>query len=375
MGPRISMLRILFLCLLALLAALVVPAATAQKWNRYGPGTRSQSSAIYDSSTNQMIVFGGQHAPTSTNFSDTWAVKNVIASGSAFSNLNWVSVSVSGKTPSDRFGQTAVYSSASNRMIVFGGGTGFPAPCVNELWVLKNPNEVGTPSWSQLAPTGTLPPAREGHTAIYDSKTDTMVVFGGTDGNGNYFNDVWILTNADGASATPAWKLALPSGSVPSARSQSAAIYDATNNIMTIVAGGTAKKTYANDVWTLSHANGNGGTPVWTQLAPTGPAPAARSGHSAIYDSKNNRMVIYGGIISTDAIKNDAWILTSANGNGGTPAWSQLSPTAAGPYRRSHAAIYDSVSNEMVIFGGTSQLPQTFTDDHVLILTHANGLP
>src|SRR5439155_12205234 len=73
--------------------------------------------------------------------------------------------------------------------------------------------------------------------------------------------------------------------------------------------------------------------------------------------------------------QNDTWILSGANGIATTPTWTKLNPTAAGPSRRSHTAIYDPVSNEMVIFGGSSQLPQVFTDDHVLILTKANGLP
>lgn len=363
-----------FSALLFVLFLLAASSLWAQKWNRYGPGTRSQASAIYDSSTNQMIMFGGQHAPTNIDFSDTWTVKNVIPSGtSTFDNLLWVKVSVTGKGPSNRFGHTAVYNPTSNRMIVFGGGTGFPGPCVNELWVMKNPNGVGSPAWTQLSATGTLPPAREGHTAIYDTKNNTMVVFGGTDCAGNYYNDLWILSNADGATGTPAWTQVTPLGTGPSARTQSTAIYDSVNNIMTVFGGATANKTAFNDVWTLSHANGIGGTPAWTQLSPTGTAPIARSAHSAFYDSTNNRMVIHGGMTGGGGVKNDTWILTNANGLG-TPAWSQLVPTVTGPYRASHTAIYDPVSNEMLIFGGDSQLAKTFTDDHVLILTHANGM-
>jgi len=373
MGRGISIWRIAGF--LSLAGTVLVPDLSAQKWNRYGPGTRSQASAIYDSSTDQMIMFGGQHAPTSTDFNDTWTVKNVIGSSSATANnLNWVKVSVTGNLPSKRFGHTAVYRSTSNRMIVFGGGTGFPGPCVNELWVLKNPNGVGTPAWSQLTPSGALPPAREGHTAVYDSASNTMTVFGGTDCLGNFYNDVWILTNADGATGTPSWTQALPSGGGPSPRAQSSAIYDSANNIMTVFGGDGTSKSVFNDVWTLSHANGTGGTPVWTQLSPTGTAPTARYAHSAIYDSANNRMVVHGGINGSGAVRNDTWILTQPNGLGGTPAWSQLVPTATGPYRASHTAMYDPVSNEMVIFGGDSQLAKTFTDDHVLLLTHANGL-
>lgn len=366
------------MCLLFILAlaGMLCPShLSAQEWNRYGPGTRSQASAIYDASTNQMIVFGGQHAPTSIDFNDTWTVKSVIAtSSSTAENLSWTKVSVSGTLPSVRFGHTAVYNATSNRMIVFGGGTGFPGPCVNELWVLKNPNGVGgTPTWTKLSPTGTLPAAREGHTAVYNSSANTLTVFGGTDCAGNYFSDVWVLSNADGASGTPAWTLLTPSGG-PSARAQISAIYDSKNNVMTVFGGVAANKTVFNDVWKLSHANGSGGTPVWTQLSPTGTVPAARSGQSAIYDSTNNRMVIHGGANSAGASRNDTWILTHPNGRGGTPAWSQLTPAVEGPYRASHTAIYDAASNEMVIFGGDSQLAKTFTDDHVLVLSAANGL-
>ncbi len=353
---------------------LLVPCLSAQKWNRYGPGTRSQASAIYDASTNQMIMFGGQHAPTNIDFNDTWTVKNVIPAGSTtFQNLNWVKVSVTGKAPSTRFGHTAVYNPVSNRMVVFGGGTGFPGPCVNELWLLKNPNQVGTPAWSQLTPAGTPPPVREGHTAIYDSKNNIMVIFGGTDCAGNYYNDVWILSNADGSTGTPTWTPVKAAGAGPSARTQSTAIFDSADNIMTVFGGATANKIAFNDVWTLANANGIGGTPTWTQLTPSGTAPVARSAHSAFYDSANNRTVIHGGMTGGGGVKNDTWVLTNANGLG-APAWSQLKPAVAGPYRASHTAIYDPVSNDMVIFGGDSQLAKTFTDDHVLILTHANGL-
>lgn len=359
------------------LGTLLIGPASAQKWNKYGPGTRSQASAFYDSSTNQMIVFAGQHAPTNINFNETWTVKNVIPSSTpTFQNLQWVKVSTTGKPPSARFGHTSVYNSSSNRMIVFGGGTGFPGPCVNDLWVLKRPNSVGGgPAWIQLTPTGTLPGVRLGHTAAYDAASNTMIVFGGTDCAGNYYSDLWILSNADGTTGTPNWTQAAPLGVGPSARTQATAIYDSANNVMTVFAGGTVSTTAFNDVFTLSNANGLTGVPTWTQMVPAGTSPSARSGQSAIYDKANNRMVIHGGISIRGAVQNDTWILSGANGVGTTPAWTQLNPTAAGPFRRSHTAIYDPVSNEMVIFGGSSQLPQVFTDDHVLILTKANGLP
>ena len=52
--------------------------------------------------------------------------------------------------PSPVLGQSAVYDDTSNRLIVF----------QNDVWVLVDANGIGSPSWVQLSPTGTLPPPR-----------------------------------------------------------------------------------------------------------------------------------------------------------------------------------------------------------------------
>ena len=373
MMNRFKATRLLVFC--ALVSTLLIVPSSAQKWERYGPGTRSQASAVYDPTTNQMFVFGGQHAPTNVDFNDTWVVQNVIPSSpSTQQSLQCIRVPISGKGPGVRFGHSAVYNSTSNREVIFGGGTGFPKPCVNELWVVANLNSKGgSPTWNQYSLTGTLPPVREGHTAVYDPNTNKMIVFGGTDCNGNYYNDVWILNDADGSTATPSWTQVTPTGTAPGARSQATAIYDSVNNVMTVFGGGTKTSTF-NDIWTLSNANGVTGTPTWTKRFAKGTAPAPRMGHSAVYDSANNRMIVYGGSNNRGKVLNDGWILSNANGVRSQPTWTQYQPTAAGPYRKSHTAIYDPVSNDMVIFGGDSEIPLFFTDDHVLILTDANGL-
>ena len=92
-----------------LLATIMVSPLSAQKWSRYGPGTRSQASAVYDPATNQMFVFAGQHrCPTNVNFNDVWAVQNVIAPSAADAeNLQWKRVAITGKAPSLRFLGTA----------------------------------------------------------------------------------------------------------------------------------------------------------------------------------------------------------------------------------------------------------------------------
>ncbi len=126
-------------------------------------------------------------------------------------------------------------------------------------------------SWSPLFPTGTAPAARglNGAPGVYDPASDRMIVFGGRNHNGKNLNDVWVLVNADGSGATPQWVNLIPNGAAgsPPARSGHSSVYDATNNRLIIFGGCSGSCVPAlNDVWVLSNANGLGGTPVWTEL-------------------------------------------------------------------------------------------------------------
>lgn len=344
-------------------------------WTRGGPATRYAQSTFYDSVSNAMFVFGGQHALTNTNFSDYWELKNVIGSN----NLQWVSVTVGtvkgGTRPASRGGHVAAYDSVSNHMMVFGGEEGFPKPCANDYWVLTGANNVvgAKPTWISETISGTLPTARAHHSGAYDSTTNSLIVFGGYDCTSTYFNDVWVLSNANAASGTLAWTQLSPTGDGPSPRESASAVYNSTTNTLTVFGGDAGASSLFGDIWVLSNANGTGGTPAWTEMTATG-GPTARSGHTATYDSVNNLMTIYGGWNGT-ALLSDTWVLSVANGQGGTPAWSQILPLSTPPLRRFHSAIYDPVHNQMNIFGGSSSLAPFESDDHTLSLTNANGIP
>src|SRR5205807_4899288 len=155
------------------------------------------------------------------------------------------------------------------------------------------------------------------------SVNSKMIVFGGEQPSVNASNDVWVLSNANGV-GTPTWNTLSPTGGPPPARAFHAAVYDAASNRM-IVFGGSQASQLSNDVWVLSNANGFGGTPAWSQIIPVGTPPAARSEHSTVYDAASNRMIVFGGGIAGSLWLNDVWVLSNANGLGGIPAWTQLS--------------------------------------------------
>ncbi len=104
---------------------------------------------------------------------------------------------------------------------------------------------------------------------------------------------------------------------------------------------------------------------TWTQLIANGntlSSPTMRYSPKAVYDPANNRMITFGGYMNYSYL-NDVWVLSNANGLGGTPTWVKLSPnpdptqTTNGynglpVIRADHTAIYDAANNRMTIFGG-----------------------
>jgi hypothetical protein len=132
-------------------------------------------------------------------------------------------------------------------------------------------------------------------------------------------------------------------------------MYDPTNNILITFAGaeyaGACNSSYTDAVWTLSHANGTGGQPVWTQLA-TNAAPVPRFQAAAVYNTSSNKMTIFAGFAGGPYFS-DLWVLSSANGIGGQPTWTQLQSSSpfgkpVGRYSWNTQAI-DITNNRMMI--------------------------
>ncbi len=342
----------------ALLLASAV-AACAPNWRQITasgtlPPSRWQHRAVYHAAGNRMVVFGGK-TPTTPYAADVWVLRNANGIGAA---PTWVAVSPSGPGPVGRHMHSAVFDPTNDRMIVFGGHVS-PGPFSADVWVLASAAgaAAGTPQWIPLSPTGTSPSAREWHSAVYDAANNRMIVFGGLSLGGGQQNDVWVLSNANGLGGTPAWTRLTPSGTPPTARVGHTAVYDPASNRMTVFGGGRGFSGFQNDVWVLSNANGLGGTPTWIAVSPTGAAPAPRQDHTAILDGQN-QMVVFGGWAGGAQYYNDVWVLRHANGLGGTPAWSRVTPRGGPPRERELAtAVYDSVNHRMVVFAGSFSSP------------------
>jgi hypothetical protein len=323
------------------------------------PLSRSHHSAIYDAANQRMVVFGGIGDSGALN-----SVWTLAPSGSS----SWTQLSVAGTPPAPRFQASAILDGANQRMIVFGGTTDGSA-ALGDVWALSL---SGPPTWTRLWPSGDAPAARFGHSAIYDSANQRMLVFAGYDGSG-YYNDTWALSLA----GSPAWTSLSPLGNPPAVRASHTAVCDSAGQRM-VVFGGYDNVNNLNDTWALSLS----GESVWSQLTPDGTPPAGRYGHSAIRDGQ--RMVIYGGVYYTGTgyvPLGDVWALSLS----GSLEWTQVTASGDAPDPRySCSAIFDG--QYMIVYAGTDyasrfgdvwslQWPDTTSPGAITDLSAAAGTP
>jgi hypothetical protein len=173
------------------------------------------------------------------------------------------------------------------------------------------------------------PPSLAGHGAVFDSLRNRMITY-----DGRASGEVWVLQLGPGGG----WSKYQPSGTPPPARSDARVVLEPLRDRMLVLGGATASEYV--DVWALDLAGGM----TWTEVLPTGTLPWARSQHSAIYDPRRDRVIVFGEDIYYGK---SVWALNL----GDEPAWELLSVT--GPSWCGHTAIYDPVRDRMVVFAGS----------------------
>ena len=84
--------------------------------------------------------------------------------------------------------------------------------------------------------------------------------------------------------------------------------------------------------------------------------PPARCKHSAIYDSVNKQMIIFGGVGRTGYLS-DTWVFDIEK-----KQWKKIETKEVPPARADACAIYDLVNKQMIIFGGIDERGQVLSD-------------
>ncbi len=234
---------------------------------------------------------------------------------------DWTQVSSTGPAPRDI--SAAVYASACNRVVLFGGrktGGIPPANVTDETWEWDG----NTKTWTQFTPA-VKPPARGEHKMAYDSVRNKVVLFSGFNNNFGSLNDTWEYD-----CGTHTWTELNPANTPPG-RSGFAMAYDPLNNV-TVVHGGSGGR---QDTWTWNGTN-------WMQLA-SATQPGARADHALAFDGK--RLMLHGGITTSATVLNDTWGFTGTG-------WTLLS--VLGPTRYRHGMAYNPACGSVTLFSGNA---------------------
>jgi len=295
------------------------------------PAPRVDGTITYDSATRRVYLFGGQG---SENFNDLWMY--------SLERRQWEQINTPGEKPPARFGHTLILDAPRNRLIVFGGeARGF----FSDVWAFG----LAGAGWRKLSADDAGPSRRYGHSAIYDAARERMVISHGFTNSGR-FDDTWAFDLR-----SDSWRNITPTGTRPLRRCLHHAVYDAERNLMFLYGGcasgfgpcplgdlwafdlttnqwtertGGAKPSprqhfglafdgnrsrllvfggsgggLLNDTWQFDAAGGQ-----WSEVRSQAPIPARRHRHQAAYASDRGTTFYFGGSLESGARTNELWM-------------------------------------------------------------------
>ena len=299
---------------------------------RYGHATNQATSA-----NNEVYIFGGLVRDSVKNDMYIMGVEPIQVQRSTGMkmdvSLNATLVQTSGQAPLPRVGHAAVL--VSNVFVLWGGDTKIRAEDKQDeaLYLLNLNNR----EWTRVlagSDTGAGPVGRYGHSlSIVGSN---LLVFGGQVET-TFFDELWRF-DLNSLKGTPTWQLVRPTGPAPARRTgHSAVVY----RDRLYIFGGTDGNYHYNDTWCFDLA-----TQTWTELKCVGYIPAPREGHAACM--VDDIMYIFGG---RGVDGNDLGDLASFKIS--SHRWFMFAHMGPAPFGRSgHTMV--TTQNRILVVGGES---------------------
>lgn len=307
-----SLKRSLLFCIMFFLAAGSAFAVT--------PSGRYETKMVWDTAIHRAVLFGGLTAidagtKLQYDLADTWE----------WTGSRWLQIFPAHNPPA-RSGESMVFDSARNRVVIFGGRQG--KLNLNDTWSFDGND------WTPIN-SANAPSVREIAAAAYDSVRDRIVLFGGT--HQTYSNDGKTLTETplhdtwefNGTN----WTQILTDGP---AVNKAILEYDPVRK-QTIMLGINASAATVMFAWDPAAA-------AWKSLTPSVLPTCANEG-AMTWQSSNNTILYTGGICASTSGTEETYEWDGTN-------WTKIELTQfAGAYLGS-ALTFDPDRQVAVLFGG-----------------------
>lgn len=246
----------------------------------------------------------------------------------AWDGKNWQQIHDTG--PPARYVNSAVYDSKRQKIISYGGRAGKSEIISNNTW------EWDGVQWLQMADTSI---GRRDHQMMtYDVKRGKTVVFGGGKfpRTTPWARDTWEW---DGKK----WELKDTAG--PLGRVAAMAYHKKSKKV--ILFGGVGEPPSPGEAQPLYQDTWAWNGKKWKQLSEEG--PIERSRFAMCYEDKSNSIIIYGGEDNNNQQLGDMWKWDGKK-------WAEIKINGASPGKRSlHAMVYDIVRERIVLYGGNCE--------------------
>lgn len=261
------------LAAVSLLGTLAFAQAPGAHWSTTptpsDPPLRRENPGTADSSF--MYVFGGRSGGSGgVSMNDLWR----------FDGAAWTQMTADGApgSPPARDQAGVTWDFGRGRLVVFGGGDDTGA-VFGDTWEW----DPGTNTWANVTPA-ISPTARRFCAITFDPSNGKILLFGGLDASGTHLNDTWTF---DGTT----WTQLSPSGSLPPVRRQHHLVTRLDFGDV-ILCGGQDATLSGSAKWRIDTWRWDGAH--WIQI-PTSAHPNGQVANDAAYDLIRQRIVLTGG--------------------------------------------------------------------------------
>ena len=304
------------------------------------PSKRIGAKMIYDPVNQQILMYGGAHWENRYTFYDElWSYK--------YETNTWTQIETT-NNPDPGFNTMITYIPERHQLFLFGGWS--HQDRISDTWILN----LETLNWIKQIPN-IHPSPRSDASIAYDRSNDKVVLFSGYLLNDTHMQDTWTYNFEE-----ENWNKHNPENSPLGQYGHHMVFIETSDQVLMYPGhwsimrnGNMVNHGYGGNLWEYDLID-----EVWVEHS-SPHNPPGRYWGSMIYDSNEERLILFGGHGVVDY--QDTWIYDLEMEN-----WEEGTPEVKPSKRSSFAMCYDPLNHVVVLYGGFSENGQSLGDTWVL---------